>query len=371
MKIYNAPKFRATLTVSALTLFGLGAAAHALPDAPWDTRADDAKVLVKGVSSFDALNGQTAPNGTTRSNLTQGFVDYLMTVFEWTFQLKMTGAERSSFGNRLSKIWMTGEYEDNVPGAFEVLMHRNAIDQYSPDAYLDNWSRTLARNEQFTKLRKIANTTDKENGQWLLNVIYKTHPVLAKGEPQLTTLTTDALTDRVVFMINEIIGKKAATATPTLRKRIADDTAALWPKISVARRQEILKMEEDFYYLQQKGWNYRGEGEREELRIAWGTELQGAFPAVKPMVAKRKAALDAAKKKDAARWAKMSPTQQKMLLMQMQQQFQMQSAMAQSMSDMRHDANIRAMNADTRGHVARMNIIEGMKSRPERIWSVK
>lgn len=355
----------------ALATVGVGTTAHALPDSSWDKLEDDTTVVVKGVSPNDFIyENKKAPNGSTRIDLTQGYIDYLMTVFEWTFQLKMSAGERDEFGQRLAKVWMSGKHDDNVPGAFNVMTHRSAFDQYSPDYFTDDWQHTIARNKQLTVLRQAAQT-DKENGGWLLKIYDKYHPALAPGAPRLTRLTTDALSERVTFMINEIIGKKAATNNANLRDRVARDTAALWPKLSVARRNEILKMEEDWYYEKQKGWDYRDAASREEVRIAWGAELQGAFPSVKPMYLKRKAALDAAKAKQKALWAKMSPAQQQMLIGQMQQQFQMQATMNASMQAAQRDANTRAMNAQTAGHVARMNIIENMKSTPNRVYSTK
>ncbi len=333
---------------------------HALPKASWDNAADDRNILNEGLSLADAImNDKRAPNGMTRDPLTQGTADYLMTAFEWVFQLQMTPAERAEFTRRLADDWMNGAHPSGAPGAFAIAEFRAPIDEFMPKDQLTPWHRTLAREKQLPLLRQLAKS-DTRNGPWLVGLYDKYHPALAKGEPRLTNLTTNALTERVVWTINQVIGKPAAKVTPDLQKRIAGEMIAVWPKLSPARRAQYLKLEPDFYYLRQDGWNYQTEATREATRITWGAELQGAFPAVKPMYLKRKAALEAAKAKRAAQWAKMTPAQQQMVLAQMQNQMQMNQTMMSSMQRMQ-----------MQNHATNMNIIENMRPNPQYYYSVK
>ena len=350
------------LSAGAVTLaaFSCGVAAHALPNPAWNTPDDDRNVLNPGFSLYDAVNtGKRAPNGTTRDPLTQGRADYFMAAFEWVFQLSMTPAERAEFTRRLSDAWMSGSHQSNAPGAFEVAEFRAPIDEFMPDEQTTPWHRSLARIKQLENLRQLAKT-DKENGTWLLGLYDKYHPALAAGEPRLTNLTTNALTEQLVFEINQVIGKEAAKNTPELRARVTKELVVAWPKLTPARRAQYLKMEPDFYYLRQDGWKYVTEATREQTRIEWGTALQASFPAVKPMVLKRKAALQAAKAKRAAQWAKMTPAQQQMVLMQMQNQMQMNQTMMASMQRMQ-----------LQNHATNMNIIENMRPNPQYYYSVK
>ena len=343
-----------------LIAFSFGPAAHALPNAKWDDPSDDRNVLAPGLSLADAImNDKRAPNGLTRGPLTQGRADYLMTAFEWVFQLQMTPAERAEFTQRLSDDWMNGSREGNAPGAFTIAEFRAPIDEFMPQEQITPWHRALARQKQWPVLQQLAKS-DSRNGPWLLGLYNKYHPALAPGEPRLTNLTTRALTERVVWMINQVIGRPAAKVTPDLQARISKELVALWPKLTPARRAEYLKMEPDFYYLRQDGWNYQTEATREETRIQWGAELQDSFPAVKPMFLKRKAALDAAKAKRAAQWAKMTPAQRQMVLTQMQNQMQMNQTMMASMQRMQ-----------LQNHATNMNIIENMRPNPQYYYSVK
>ena len=360
MKIHPLLSRRLSAGAAALALLGCGVAAHALPDAKWDNPADDRDIINPGLSLADAImNDKRAPNGTTRDPLSQGYADYLMTAFEWVFQLQMTPAQRAEFTRRLSDDWMNGAHPSGAPGAFAIAEFRAPIDEFMPKDQITPWHRALARQKQLPILQNLA-VTDAKNGPWLLSLYNQYHPALAPGEPRLTDLTTNALTEQLVFMINQVIGKPAAKVTPDLQKRVAKDLIALWPKLTPARRAQYLKMEPDFYYLRQDGWKYVTEATREQTRIAWGTELQNAFPAVKPMVLKRKAALEAAKRKEAARWAKMSPAQQQMALMQMQNQMQMNQTMMASMQRMQ-----------LQNHATNMNIIENMRPNPQYYYSVK
>ncbi len=334
--------------------------AHALPAAKWDNPADDRNVLNPGLSLADAImNDKRAPNGMTRDPLTQGTADYLMTAFEWVFQLQMTPAERAEFTRRLSDDWINGAHPSGAPGAFAIAEFRAPIDEFMPKDQITPWHRALARPKQLAALQQLA-VTDTRNGPWLLSLYNKYHPALAPGEPRLTNLTTNALAEQVVWMINQVIGKQAAKVTPDLQKRIAGEMVALWPKLTPARRAQYLKSEPDFYYLRQDGWGYLTETTREESRIQWGAELQDSFPAVKPMYLKRKAALQAAKAKRAAQWAKMTPAQRQIVLMQMQNQMQMNQTMMASMQRMQME-----------NHATNMNIIENMRPNPQYYYSVK
>lgn len=349
---------RAALSVCAATLMS-ASTCFAIPTASWDNLDDDQDVLVEGVSMVDYLNGKRAPNGLTRSRLTQGYVDYLMSVFEWTYELSMTADERAEFTKRIASVWAAGESENRSPGAFLILEWRKPLDEFSSDLYSDRWGRTLKRRDQTIALRQAARA-DKENGAWLLSIYDKHNPPLAKGEPRLTRLTTNALTERVVWMINEIIGKPAAKSSPALQKKIANQLAAIWPRITPARRQEFLRMEDSFWYMKQYGWKYQGEAAREEIRIQWGGELVKAYPAIKPMYLFRKNRLATAKRKSAERWAKMSPAQRQMALAQLQNQGQMNQMMITSMHNMQ-----------VQNHATNMNIIENMRPNPQFYYSVK
>lgn len=350
---------RLTVAASALVALSCGVTAHALPVAKWDNPADDREVLVQGISMFDVLNGKVAPNGSTRLPLTQGRTDYLMTAFEWVFQLQMTPAERAEFTKRLSDVWMSGPRDSDAPGAFAIGQFRASIDEFLPHEQITPWHRTLSRQSQLAALQQLAKS-DPQNGPWLLRLYEKYHPALVPGEPRLTNLTTNAMTEQIVFMTNQVIGKEAAKVTPDLQKRVANEMVALWPKLTPARRAAYLKMEPDFYFLRQQGWNYQAESTREETRIQWGAELQDSFPAVKPMFLKRKAALEAAKAKRAAQWAKMTPAQRQMVLTQMQNQMQMNQTMMASMQRMQLE-----------NHATNMNIIENMRPNPQYYYSVK
>lgn len=350
-------KITRALVAGAVLLGSRGA--FALPNAPWDNPEDDKIELVKGVSAYDYLNGQRAPNGFVRDSLSQGYADYLLTVFEWTFDMRLTTGERDAFFKRLSGVWLNGKMSSGAPGAFKVLEDRRAVDEFSPDSFTDRWSRTRKRNEQLQNLRAAARE-DPENGKFLLSLYDRHNPALAPGEPRLTRATTNALTARVVFMINEVIGKRATTATPELQRKIATQTAALWPKLSPGRRAELLKLEESWWYMQQEGWKWQTEETREEMRIQWGSELQSSFPAVKPMYVFRKTRLQTARRRAAARWAKMSPAEKQLALMQLQNQAQMNQMMISSMQ------NMQAQN-----HATNMNIIENMKPTPQFHYYVK
>lgn len=351
---------RASLSACAATVLS-ASAAFALPLPDWYTPDDDKDVLVAGVSTTDYLDGKRAPNGFLRAPLLQGQVDYLMNVFEWTYELSMTKAERDEFTRRLASVWGGAETESHAPGVFRVLEWRSAIDQFSSDLYSDRWGRTLKRQEQTIALRQAARS-DKENGAWLLSIYDKYNPPLAPGEPRLTRLATNALTERVVFMINEVIGKPAAKRTPALQKKIAGQMAAMWPRLTPARRQEILKMETDFWWLSQSdyGWKSMGEAGREELRIQWGGELVKAYPAIKPMYLFRKNRLEKARRKAAQRWARMSAREKQLAIMALQNQAQMNQMMVTTV----HNMNVQ-------NYATNMNIIENMKPVPQYHYSVK
>ena len=104
MKIQPKHFKRAALSLCAATFLS-ASAALALPEASWDSL----DVLVAGVTSVDYLNGKRAPNGFLRARLLQGHADYLMTVFEWTYELSMTKDERDEFTRRLAGAWAGAE----------------------------------------------------------------------------------------------------------------------------------------------------------------------------------------------------------------------------------------------------------------------
>ena len=312
--------------------------------------SDDNIILVPGVSASDYMDGKRAKNGFTRATLTQGNVDYYVEMFERIYQITLSEAERNEFQRRLVMSWPDGKYENDMVGAFKVLQTSVQADAGALMSNSDNWSRIVTRRAMLTKLQELAKQ-DRVNGPFLLGLYNKHNRPLAAGNPPLTRKTTDALTGRMVFMINEVMGKKAAVETPQLRDKIARQTATLWPKMSRVQRQKLIDLEQSWEYFQSRTWNYTIEYYREQMRIDWGRELEQSVPAVRAMSRFRRQRFAQAQAKSRARWAKMSPQQRQMVLMDLQGQQQLYN---QTLNTQR-EINLQA-DATT------LNIIEGISS---------
>ncbi len=218
--------------------------------------SDDNIVLVPGVRASDYSDGKRAKNGFVRATLTQGNADYYIEMFEHIYQITLSSEERDEFQRRFVAAWPDGKYEtDMPPGAFKVLQETVQLDAGAFIYNTDKWHSIITRRAMLIKLQSLAKE-DRVNGPFLLGLYNKHNRPLAAGNPPLTRKTTDALASRMVFMINEVMGKKAATETPQLRDKIARQTATLWPRMSRVQRQKLIDLEQSWEYFQSRTWSY-------------------------------------------------------------------------------------------------------------------
>ncbi|MBC7807222.1 MAG: hypothetical protein H7145_13865 [Akkermansiaceae bacterium] len=311
--------------------------------------SDDTAVLVPGISASDYMAGKRAKNGFTRASLTQGNADYYVGQFENIYQITLTSAERSEFQRRLVAAWPEGKHDTDMPGAFKVLQRSVQADA-GAIGNGDDWKSIVTRRAMLAKLKSLT-AEDRVNGLFLLGLYSRHNRSLAAGDPPLTRKTADALTERMVFMVNEVMGKKAAAVTPALKEKITRQTVTLWPKITSVQRQKLVDLEQEWSYFESREWAGTTEYFREKMRIEWGQELEKSVPAVRAMSRFRRERFAKAQAREQARWAKMSPQQRQMILMDLQDQARMNAVM-------RNTVNAMNLQADA----ATLNIIEGISS---------
>lgn len=196
-------------------------------------------------------------------SLTRSTHARLMQIIEWTLKAPLTAEQRARLSDILVKEWRDPKERAGLKEWLAIAEHIDSL----PDAQRPNVREQLL--VQIVPALRDSARTDAD-ARWFLGVYEAANRPIAAGAPgtpPLTRQASDALVEMLFFMMSQAHGMALEPGAPE-RDEMARALTAAWPKLPLARRQEIANAPVQWAGLR-ASWDVSGAADRAQVAAQW------------------------------------------------------------------------------------------------------